>query len=150
MDLSKNKRFSAQEAINYIPRTEKRKKVPICKMLPLGPLGLCPPITSNFVMETEDNNIQRQVHDSYTIYVGTVFSICNDFLTLYCHKELHQMMWRSEICLWFVCFLCKALPKRLKCNEADIYMFKKKSTKTRCEIFILPEEINYRYSATLT
>ena len=35
MDLSKNKhnRFSAEEAINYIPRTEKRKKVPVCEML---------------------------------------------------------------------------------------------------------------------
>ena len=35
MDLSKNKhnRFSAEEAINYIPHTKKRKKVPVCKML---------------------------------------------------------------------------------------------------------------------
>ena len=33
-------------------------------------------------------------------------------------------MWESEIRLWFVCFLCKALPKRLKFNEIDIYMFK--------------------------
>ena len=34
MDLSKNKynRFSAEEAINYIPRTQKRKKVPVCEM----------------------------------------------------------------------------------------------------------------------
>ena len=34
MDLSKNKhnRFSAEEAINYIPRTKKRKKVPVCEM----------------------------------------------------------------------------------------------------------------------
>ena len=35
MDLSKNKHnhFSAEEAINYIPRTEKRKKVPVGEML---------------------------------------------------------------------------------------------------------------------
>ena len=52
MDLSKNKRFSTQEAINHIPRTKKRNKVPVCKMLPLG---LCPSNTSNFVMVTEDN-----------------------------------------------------------------------------------------------
>ena len=89
MDLSKNKRFSTQEAINYIPHAEKRKKVPVRKMLPLDPLDLCPPNTSNFVMETEDNSIQRQVYDSYLIYVGTVFSICNNFLIFYCHKELH-------------------------------------------------------------
>ena len=33
MDLSKNNPFSAEEAINFIPRTEKRKKVPVCEML---------------------------------------------------------------------------------------------------------------------
>ena len=34
MDLSKNKynRFSGEEAINFIPRTKKRKKVPVCEM----------------------------------------------------------------------------------------------------------------------
>ena len=34
MDLSKNKHnlFSVEEAINYIPRTKKRKKVPVCEM----------------------------------------------------------------------------------------------------------------------
>ena len=42
MDQSKNERFSTQEAINYIFCTKKGKKVPVCKMLPLGPLGLCP------------------------------------------------------------------------------------------------------------
>ena len=33
MDLSKNYLFSAEAAINDIPRTEKRKKVPVCEML---------------------------------------------------------------------------------------------------------------------
>ena len=33
MVLSMNNRFAADEAKNYIPRTEKRKKVPICEML---------------------------------------------------------------------------------------------------------------------
>ena len=33
MDLSKNNRFSAEEAKNYISRTEKRKAVPVCEML---------------------------------------------------------------------------------------------------------------------
>ena len=34
MNLSKSKhnRFSAEEAINYIPHTQKRKKVPVCEM----------------------------------------------------------------------------------------------------------------------
>ena len=33
MDLSKNNCFSAEEAKNYIPPTEKRKKVPVCEIL---------------------------------------------------------------------------------------------------------------------
>ena len=33
MDLSKNNRFPAEEAINYTVRTKKRKKVPVCEML---------------------------------------------------------------------------------------------------------------------
>ena len=33
MVLSKNNRFLAEEAKQYIPRTEKRKKVPVCEML---------------------------------------------------------------------------------------------------------------------
>ena len=33
MDLSNNNRFSAEEAKSYIPRTKKRKKVPVCEML---------------------------------------------------------------------------------------------------------------------
>ena len=33
MNLSKNNRFSAEEAINYISGTEKKKKVPVCEMI---------------------------------------------------------------------------------------------------------------------
>ena len=44
------------------------------------------------------------------------------------------MIWEPEIRLKFVCFLCKTLPKRLKLNEVDIYMFKVKKKDTRCEI----------------
>ena len=43
MDLSKNKRFSTQKVKNNVPSTEKRKKVPVCKMLHLNPPNLCPP-----------------------------------------------------------------------------------------------------------
>ena len=52
------------------------------------------------------------------------------------------MIWESEIRLQVVCFLCKTLPKRLKLNEVDIYMFKvkKKGTRTRSEIY--PELTN--------
>ena len=47
------------------------------------------------------------------------------------------MIWGSEIRLWFFCFLCKTLPKRLKFNKVDIYMLKvghQKNTRTWCEI----------------
>ena len=83
------------------------------------------------------------------------------------------MMWGKggEIRLWFVCFLCKTLPKRLKFNEIGIYIFKvkKKRTRTRSEIcskltnktpkrdlfcrsgvFIVGFEIILFYSRTLT
>ena len=33
MNLSKNQCFSAEDAKHYIPRNEKRKKVPVCEML---------------------------------------------------------------------------------------------------------------------
>ena len=41
MDRSKNNRFSAEEAINYIPRTEKKRRHQYVKCLKR--LGLCPP-----------------------------------------------------------------------------------------------------------
>ena len=46
------------------------------------------------------------------------------------------MIWGSVIRLWFIWFLCKTLPKRLKFNKGDIYIFKvkKNSTRKRCEI----------------
>ena len=52
MDLSKNNSLLTEKAINYIARTEKRKKVPVCKML-----------ESSFIMESEEG----QVYDSYII-----------------------------------------------------------------------------------
>ena len=51
MDVSKNRSFSIQEVINYTPRTEKGKKIPVCKMLFLGPLGLYPPQYLQFCHE---------------------------------------------------------------------------------------------------
>ena len=57
MDLSKNNSFLTEEAINYISRTEKRKKVSVCEMLESSAF------LSSFIMETDE----RQVYDSYTI-----------------------------------------------------------------------------------
>ena len=51
MDLSKNNSFLTEEAINYIARTEKRKTVPVCKMLESAVL------LPFFLMETEEGQI---------------------------------------------------------------------------------------------
>ena len=65
MDLSKNNRFSAEEAKNYTPRTKKRKRYLYVKCL--NSLVFVLLHASNFVMETEDNSIQRQLYDSSII-----------------------------------------------------------------------------------
>ena len=73
----------------------------------------------------------------------------NDFLILYCHKELHRR-WsvgpRSACGLFF--FLWEILPKRLKFNQIDIYIFKvkKKSTRTR---WVICPKVFYEYLASL-
>ena len=55
MDLSKSNSFLTEEAINFIARTEKRKKVPVCEMFESS---VFLPFT---LMETEE----RQVYNSY-------------------------------------------------------------------------------------
>ena len=52
--------FSTEEAKNFIPCTTKRKKVRVEDIFAL-------PHASNFIMETEDNSIQRQLYDSSII-----------------------------------------------------------------------------------
>ena len=57
MDLLKNNSFLTEEAINYIARTEKRKKIPVCEMLESSAFLF------SFIMETEE----RQAYDCYII-----------------------------------------------------------------------------------
>ena len=101
------------------------------------------PHASNFIMETEYSSIAYRasstIHSSFKMellcqykmifwqYIVTKSSIIDD---------LRVRVMITEIRLWFVCFLCKTLPKRLKFNKVDIYMFKIKqnSTITRCDI----------------
>ena len=134
MDISRSNRFSADEAINYIPSTEKRKKVPVREMLEYSVIwGFLLPYTSSFIMGTEDNSIQRQL----------MIPLWSK-LELLCRYEIapwHYIVTRSSIVddlrVWDPSlFLCKTLPKRLKFNQVDIYMFKvkKKGTKLKCEI----------------
>ena len=51
MDLSKNNSFLTEEAINFIARTEKRKKVPVCEMLESSAF------LSSFIVETEERQV---------------------------------------------------------------------------------------------
>ena len=57
MDLSKNNSFLTEEAISYIARAEKTKKVPVWEMLESSAF------LSSFIMETEE----KQIFDSYII-----------------------------------------------------------------------------------
>ena len=64
MDLSKCNSFLTEEAINFIARTEKRKKVPVCEMLESSVF------LSPFLIETED----RQVYNFYIISLSCFFN----------------------------------------------------------------------------
>ena len=88
MDLSKNKHnlFSAEEAINYIPHTKKRKKVPVCEMLePSGSFSsLMLPILSWKLKIIA-------YRDTSTIHLSSKLELlCQFKMILYCHKELHH------------------------------------------------------------
>ena len=120
MDLSNNNHFSVEEVINYISRTEKRKKVPVCEMLDFsGSLSFPMHPTLSWKLKI-------------IAYRG-ISTIPTSFkLEQFCQYEMTSILTKSsiidnlgtEIRLWFVCFLCKTLPKRLKLNKVDIYMFK--------------------------
>ena len=131
MDLSNNS-FSAEEAKNYIPGTEKRKKVPVCEILEFsGSLS-----SSMLPILSWKLNI--------IAYRGNSTIPPSSKLELLCQNEMTTIVTKTSIIydlrvrdLPIVCFLCKTLPKKLKLNEVDIYMFKvkKKGTRTRCEIY---------------
>ena len=60
MDLSKNNCFSAEEAKNYIPHTEKRKKVPVYEMLEFSwslSSSMIPILPWKVKMHTEESTI---------------------------------------------------------------------------------------------
>ena len=105
MDISKKNRFSAEKAINYfLSHWEREKGTNTWNAWVLRVFLLSH--ASNFLMGTEDNSIQRQLYDSFIIYVGAALPMRNDFLILYCHKELHRR-WsvgpRSASGLFFFC-----------------------------------------------
>ena len=109
MDLSKNNCFSAEEAKNYIPHTEKRKKVPVYEMLEFSwslSSSMIPILSWKLKMHTEAA-LRFLHHLSWSCFVNTK---------------------------WLP--LSQRLSKRLKLNEVNIYMFKvkDKGTRTRCEI----------------
>ena len=123
MDLSKNNSFSAEEAINYIPRTEKRKKVPVCEILESSG-SLCSPVLPVLLWKLK----VIAYRDSSTIHPSSKLEL----LCQYKMTSWHYIVTKSSIIddlgvrdppLVF-CYLCKTLPKRLKFNKVDIYMLK--------------------------
>ena len=93
VDLSKNNGFSTEKAIRYVPRTKKRKKVPVREMLDLLH-------ASNFIMGTE----------KIIAYRGR--STIPTLSKLFCQYEMtsrHHTVTNSTIIdyihLWFVCFM---------------------------------------------
>ena len=95
VDLSKNNGFSTEKAMRYIPRTKKRKKVPVRGMLDLLH-------ASNFIMGTE----------KIIAYRGRSTIPTLSKLKLFCQYEMtsrHHTVTNSTIIdyihLWFVCFM---------------------------------------------
>ena len=123
MDLSKNNSFSAEEAINYIPRTKKRKKVAVCEILESSGT-LCSPMLP--ILSCKLKVIAYR--DSSTIHPSSKLEpLCQCKMTSW-----HYIVTKSSIIddlgvqdppLVFCC-QCKTLPKRLKFNEVDIYLLK--------------------------
>ena len=87
MDISKKNRFSAEKAINYFPsHWEKKKGTNMWNAWVLRVFLLSH--ASSFLIETEDNSIQCRLQ--FLRSTGAALSVRNDFLLLYCHKELHR------------------------------------------------------------
>ena len=120
MDLSNNNHFSVEEVINYISRTEKRKKVLVCEMLDF----------SGFLSFPMHPNLSWKL--KIIAYRGISTIPASFKLEQFCQDEMTSVLTKSsiidnlgnEICLWFACFLSKTLPKGLKLHKVDIYMFK--------------------------
>ena len=103
--ISKKNRFPAEKAINYFPSPEKRNKVLICEMLESSGV-FSSPMLPIFSWELE------------TIAYRSSFTIPS--------SSKLELICGSEIRLWFVFFLRETLPKILKFNQVDIYIFKVK------------------------
>ena len=123
MDLSKNKhnRFSAEEAMNYIPLTEKRKKV--CEMVESSRSLSSPmlPILS-WKLKIIAYRGRSTIHTSSKLELLCQYKMTSWHYIITKSSIIDDL--ESEIRLWVFCFLCKTLPKRSKFNEVDIYKLK--------------------------
>ena len=105
MDPSKNNRFSAEEAMNYIPHTKKKKKVPICEML-----------------------------EYFQTLLSYMLSSLSQKLKIMAWPAITTSL-KFELSLFIFLFSVQSITKRLKFNKIGIYMFnvEKKRTRERCE-----------------
>ena len=135
MDISKKNCFSAEKNLNYFPSHWEKKRYQ-CEMLESYRFfsSLMLPLFSwelkiiayrrSFTIPSSSKlELLCQCEMTSWYYIVTKSSIVDD-------------LWVQDPAVVFFFFLWETLPKRLKFNQADIYIFKvkKKSTRARCEI----------------
>ena len=125
MDLSKNNRFSEEEAKNYILRTEKRKKYQHLKYLSSGPLSSPVLLMLPRKLKIIANRGSSTIAASFKLVLLCQYDMTSCIILS--QRAPSQMIWESKISLWFVCFLCKALPKILKFNEVECSKSRRKA-----------------------
>ena len=132
MDPSKNNRFSAEEAMNYIPHTKKKKKVPICEMLEYFQTLL------SYMLSSLSQKLKIMAWPAITT------SLKLELFCQYVMPSRHYIVTKSSMIyyteircppLFIFLFSVQSITKRLKFNKIGIYMFnvEKKRTKERCE-----------------
>ena len=136
MDISKKNCFSAGKAINYFPSLREKKSGTNMWNAWVFRIFLLS-YASNFLMGTEDNSIQN----SFTILALPKLELPRQFeITFWYHivrkSSIVDDLWVEDSPLVCFFFLWETLPKRIKFNQVDIYIFKvkKKSTRRRFEI----------------
>ena len=131
----KDQQFLSRGSNKLYSSHREKKKVPLCEMFEFSG-SLSSPMLSILPQKLK-----------IIAYRGSSTIPPSYKLELICQYEITSIDTNSSITddlgvrdqpLFFFCFLCKTLPKRLILNEVHIYMFKlkKKGTRTRCDIYL--------------
>ena len=135
MDLSKNNRFSQEEATNYVPRIEKRKKVQASKTHESSG-SLCSPKSPilSWKLKIIANRGSSTIPPSFKLELLCQYEMTSWHYIVTDSSIIDDLGVRDPL---LVClFPVQTLPKRLNFSKVNIYMFKdkKKSSRTRCKI----------------